>query len=71
MSKVKQAVVPTFISGSLFWPAANLINFMTVPPAGRVLYANAAGLLWNTFLSYENSTKGVVATAAGSASKTS
>lgn len=61
-------MLPTFLSGSLFWPAANLINFMAVPPSGRVVYANAAGLLWNTFLSYENSTKGSVAAAAGKTS---
>lgn len=37
-------------AGSVFWPAANMFNFMLVPPSGRVLYVNAAGLLWNTFL---------------------
>ena len=53
----------TLVNGTLFWPAANIVNFMLVPPAGRVAYANAAGLLWNGWLSYANSTKGAVAAA--------
>ena len=28
----------------------NLVNFTTVPPSGRILYVNAAGLLFNTYL---------------------
>ena len=31
-----------------------------MPPAGRVAYVNAAGVLWNTWLSYENDTQGHV-----------
>jgi protein Mpv17 len=60
VDKVRQALPPTFATGCLFWPAANLLNFMFVPTTGRVAYANAAGLLWNGWLSYENSTKGAV-----------
>lgn len=41
---------------------------MLVPPASRVLFANAAGLVWNAVLSWENSTKGKLdATAAAAA----
>jgi len=39
-----------FQAGWVFWPVANMANFLLVPPTGRVLYANCAGLLWNTFL---------------------
>lgn len=48
-------------------PPANLLNFMLVPPGSRVLFVNAAGLLWNAFLSFENSTKGRLGAAAGAA----
>lgn len=34
----------------------NYADFMMVPPTGRVLFANAAGLIWNAFLSLVNST---------------
>lgn len=71
VSKVQQAMAPTFMTGCLFWPVANTVNFMVVPPTGRVLFANGAGLIWNSWLSFENSTKGAVAAAApgGSGSK--
>ncbi|KAH7624485.1 putative PXMP2/4 family protein 4 [Nannochloris sp. 'desiccata'] len=52
--KVIAAVPPTILTGTAFWPAVTVINFMYVPPAGRVLYVNAAGLFWNAWLSYEN-----------------
>lgn len=38
-------------AGFFFWVPVNVLNFAVVPPAGRVLYVNAAGLLWNTYLS--------------------
>ncbi|PSC72962.1 peroxisomal membrane [Micractinium conductrix] len=65
--KVQRVLPPTLMTGSMFWPAANVLNFMFVPPTYRVLYANVAGLFWNAWLSYENSTKGQVAAAAGAA----
>jgi len=43
VTKVQQAFVPTLISGTAFWPAANLFNFMYMPPHLRVAYANVAG----------------------------
>ncbi len=42
-------------AGSVFWPAANMINVMFCPPAARVLYVNCAGLIWNAILSAFNS----------------
>lgn len=56
---------PCMQVGWAFWPAANLVNFVLVPPTHRVLFANAAGLFWNAVLSWENSTKGRVAAAVG------
>jgi protein Mpv17 len=58
--KVIKAAPPTLITGTAFWPVVNFFNFLYIPPAGRVLYVNAAGLFWNAWLSYENTTKGQV-----------
>lgn len=88
-------------AGWAFWPAANVFNFLVVPPTSRVLYANAVvslgghargwqllhmcallphlwlcppatlpppaqqGLFWNAILSWQNSSKGRIAAAAG------
>jgi protein Mpv17 len=52
--KVVKVLPPTMITGTAFWPAVTVVNFMYVPPAARVLYVNAAGLFWNAWLSYEN-----------------
>ncbi|KAK9820968.1 hypothetical protein WJX81_002298 [Elliptochloris bilobata] len=54
LQKLRISFAPVFRAGWVFWPAANMINFLLVPPAGRVLYVNGAGLLWNTYLSYSN-----------------
>ncbi|GLC52047.1 hypothetical protein PLESTB_000576600 [Pleodorina starrii] len=53
--KLRGAFVQTYIAGSVFWPAANMLNFMFCPPAGRLLYVNCAGLAWNAILSAYNS----------------
>lgn len=50
MEKLKASFSKTYASGSIFWPIANIINFRFVPATNRVLYVNACGLLWNTFL---------------------
>lgn len=60
IEKVRRAAPPTLISGTVFWPIANIFNFLYVPAAYRVVYVNVAGLFWNAFLSWENSTKGAV-----------
>lgn len=57
IAKTKEKFVPTFVAGSVFWPIANVINFQFVPASQRVLYVGAVGLMWNTFLSWQNSLK--------------
>lgn len=54
--KLKTAYVPSYVTGTLLWPAANIINFKYVPPHNRVAYVSTVGLLWQAFLSYVNST---------------
>ena len=50
------AFVPrTFMAGGLFWPVANMVNFMWIPSTQRVLYVNAVGVVWNAYLSYASS----------------
>eukprot|EP00195_Chlamydomonas_chlamydogama_P013981 CAMPEP_0202908432 /NCGR_PEP_ID=MMETSP1392-20130828/45977_1 /ASSEMBLY_ACC=CAM_ASM_000868 /TAXON_ID=225041 /ORGANISM="Chlamydomonas chlamydogama, Strain SAG 11-48b" /LENGTH=108 /DNA_ID=CAMNT_0049597759 /DNA_START=284 /DNA_END=607 /DNA_ORIENTATION=+ len=69
-NRAQPLIVPTCIAGTVFWPIANIINFRYIGPSQRVLYVNAAGLLWNTFLSFMNSSQAVqapVAAAGGSA----
>jgi len=58
--KLRATVPATFVTGSVFWPLANVFNFMFIKPSGRVVYVNIAGLFWNSYLSWENSTKGRV-----------
>lgn len=53
--KTYQLLPGTFLNGSIYWPIVNMFNFLYVPSAGRVAYVNAAGLIWNAYLSWQNS----------------
>ncbi|CAG9466617.1 unnamed protein product [Pedinophyceae sp. YPF-701] len=56
--KWRSFIWPTFRTGCIIWPPANVINFAMVPPSGRVLYINCVGIIWNTILSYMNASSG-------------
>jgi len=50
-AKIADAYVPTLITTYQVWPVAQLVNFYAVPPSLRVLWTNAVGLGFNTYLS--------------------
>ena len=50
MDKVRTVFPTTYVTGTLFWPVVNVLNFRFCPPAYRILYVNLAGLFWNTIL---------------------
>jgi protein Mpv17 len=52
--KIKQRVPEAFLSGCLYWPIANGINFAMVPPTMRVPYLAASAGVWNSYLSWAN-----------------
>ena len=58
--KLRSAAPATLLNGTVFWPIVNVFNFMYVPSSKRVLYVNACGLVWNAFLSWQNTIKGQV-----------
>jgi len=50
-SAVLRLVPPSLVAGAFFWPAVNVANYLWVPAAGRVLYVNCAGVVWQAYLS--------------------
>jgi protein Mpv17 len=40
-------------NGVLVWPFANVINFRFIPMDYRLLYINAVGVGWNSYISWE------------------
>ena len=56
-AKVQDCVPKAFMSGCIFWPIANFINFSFVSTGARVPYLAAVGGLWNGYLSYMNAEK--------------
>jgi protein Mpv17 len=52
--KIKTKVPEAFLSGCIYWPIANGINFALVPQSMRVPYVASAAGLWNCYLSWEN-----------------
>ncbi|GLC48945.1 hypothetical protein PLESTB_000165800 [Pleodorina starrii] len=42
---------PTLKANYVLWPLAHVINFAFVPPAQRILYCNAVGVVWTVILS--------------------
>lgn len=56
MGEIKEELrlkyIPTYITATLFWPAAQVVNFSLVPPMYRILYISGASFIWLVFLSY-------------------
>ena len=50
--EIRLKYVPTYVTASLFWPAAQVVNFSVVPPSFRILYISCANFVWLIFLSY-------------------
>lgn len=52
--KIQKRVPETFLSGCLFWPVANAINFTFVSQTMRVPYLAVSAGIWNSYLSWTN-----------------
>ncbi len=53
-NKIKTRVPQAFMSGCVYWPVANSINFKLVPNHLRVPYLALSAGFWNSYLSYTN-----------------
>ncbi|KAG2495218.1 hypothetical protein HYH03_006824 [Edaphochlamys debaryana] len=51
LSYMRTKIAPTLRANYVLWPAAHIINFAFVPPAQRILYCNAVGVIWTVILS--------------------
>lgn len=56
-AKIQTRVPEAFLSGCLYWPFANSINFKLVPNNLRVPYVALSAGIWNSYLSYTNNEK--------------
>mmetsp|Transcript_1466 Transcript_1466/g.3256 ORF Transcript_1466/g.3256 Transcript_1466/m.3256 type:complete len:238 (-) Transcript_1466:1012-1725(-) len=54
VEKIKTHVPQAFITGSVYWPFVNSINFAVIPPSGRVTYVALCAGVWNSYLSWSN-----------------
>ena len=52
--KIIKRVPEAFISGCVYWPVANTINFKLIPNNLRVPYLAVSAGIWNSYLSYVN-----------------
>ena len=50
--EIRLKYIPTYVTASLFWPAAQIFNFSVVPPSLRILYISSANFVWLIILSY-------------------
>ncbi len=53
--KVAKRAPEAFLSGCVFWPISNSVNFALVPATLRVPYLAASAGVWNSYLSWTNS----------------
>jgi protein Mpv17 len=54
IAKIKHQVPEAFLSGCIYWPIANGINFALVHDRMRVPYLALSAGLWNSYLSWNN-----------------
>jgi len=52
--KIQKRVPDAFMSGCVYWPIANSINFKFVPNNMRIPYLALSAGAWNSYLSYSN-----------------
>ena len=52
--KVIERVPEAFLSGCVFWPISNMINFACVPAPFRIPYLATSAGVWNSYLSWTN-----------------
>lgn len=55
---LKLKYIPTVVANWSVWPIFQYVNFMLVPLRYRLLAVNLMSILWNTFLSLTNASKG-------------
>jgi len=41
--------VPLQMSAYQLWPAVHTLNYILVPPKGRILFVSCANLIWSVF----------------------
>ncbi|XP_050721993.1 mpv17-like protein [Eriocheir sinensis] len=46
----KKKIVPTFVTASVFWVPASLINFRFLPPQARVVFVGTCQVIWVSIL---------------------
>jgi protein Mpv17 len=56
ITKLTTAFPQTAATGTLFWPAANLITF-SLAPQHRIAFLGLANIAWSSFLSMVNSSE--------------
>eukprot|EP00111_Clytia_hemisphaerica_P003478 TCONS_00009930-protein len=52
IEEIKLKYIPTYVTSTIFWPAAQLVNFSLVPPTHRILFVSSANFVWLNILSY-------------------
>lgn len=59
VNEVKTKFWPTFLTGFLFWPAAQTINFYFISEENRLVFRSVASFIWTIYMGHMKS-KGYV-----------
>ncbi|KAK8375560.1 hypothetical protein O3P69_008405 [Scylla paramamosain] len=46
----RKKIIPTFVTASVFWVPASLINFRFLPPQARVVFVGSCQVIWVSIL---------------------